>query len=110
MGRSPEMTMYILMKAKHKYALEQHEILLDELALANAELSRVRAEKDVMMDRVLHATFGYVVYLCCNWLSFSSSSHSPEAEYITRPIQDPTSNISEQRTIPIFAGGPELRR
>ncbi|KAJ3840326.1 hypothetical protein F5878DRAFT_659524 [Lentinula raphanica] len=92
MGRSPEMTMYILMKAKHKYALEQHEILVDELALANAELSRVRAEKDVMMDRVLHATFG------------------PEAECITRPIQDPTSNISEQRTIPIFAGGPELRR
>lgn len=59
-GRSPEMVMYILMKAKHRYALQQQDILLEELKQANAELVRVKEEKEVMMDQVLRATFGYV--------------------------------------------------
>ncbi|KAJ3749371.1 hypothetical protein DFH05DRAFT_1476467 [Lentinula detonsa] len=92
MGRSPEMTLYILMKAKHKYALEQQEALLDELALASAELVRVRAEKDATMDRVLHATFG------------------PEAEYITKPPQESPSMILQERASPIYTGDTDLRR
>lgn len=69
-GRSPEMVMYILMKAKHRYVLEQQELLLEELKLANAELIRVREEKEIMMDRVLRATFGYVAVLFsdASWL------------------------------------------
>lgn len=56
--RSPEMVRYILMKAKYRYALEQHEALTDELELARAELERQRTEKDFALDKLLHDVFG----------------------------------------------------
>ncbi|KAG6878595.1 hypothetical protein C0993_003050 [Termitomyces sp. T159_Od127] len=57
-GRSPAMVMYLLMKAKHRYALEQHETLLEELRLAKAELQEQRDHKDAALDQLLGAMFG----------------------------------------------------
>ncbi|KAJ4483752.1 hypothetical protein J3R30DRAFT_3698674 [Lentinula aciculospora] len=87
MGRSPEMTLYILMKAKHKFVLQEQEALLNELALANTELMRVREEKDVMVDRVLHALFG------------------PQAEIVTKPIQKPSTMILDQAATLAYTNG-----
>ncbi|GLB34020.1 putative zinc finger protein, C2H2 type [Lyophyllum shimeji] len=58
LGRSPSMVMYLLMKAKHRYALEQHESLLEELRVAKAELKRERDEKEAMLDQLLGSMFG----------------------------------------------------
>ncbi|KAF5383402.1 hypothetical protein D9757_006180 [Collybiopsis confluens] len=81
LGRSPEMVLYILMKAKYKYATDQQDMLIHELKSANAELVRVREEKDAMMDRVLRATFG------------------PEAEVLTMPIPKPPGMVLDQEAL-----------
>lgn len=59
-GRSKEMVMYLLMKAKHRYASEQHEYLLDELRVARAELQKEREGKEIAVDHLLRNIFGYV--------------------------------------------------
>ncbi|KAG5728474.1 Zinc finger protein [Termitomyces sp. T112] len=56
-GRSPAMVMYLLMKAKHRYALEQHESLLEELRLAKLELQDQRDRKDAALDQLLGSMF-----------------------------------------------------
>jgi hypothetical protein len=58
LGRSPSMVMYLLMKAKHRYAIEQHESLLEELRVARAELRREKDEKEVALDDLLRGCFG----------------------------------------------------
>jgi len=58
MGRTPALIMYLLMKAKHKYALKENESLLEELRVARAELKREKDQKEVMLDRYLLSTFG----------------------------------------------------
>lgn len=58
LGRTPSMVMYLLMKAKHKYALEQHESLLEELRVARAELKKEKDEKDATLDDFLRGMFG----------------------------------------------------
>ncbi|KAG6821530.1 hypothetical protein H0H93_000039 [Arthromyces matolae] len=58
-GRSPAMVKYLLMKAKHRYALEQHESLLEELRLAKEELTDQRERKDAALDQLLGTMFGY---------------------------------------------------
>jgi hypothetical protein len=65
MGRSPEMIRYLVMKAKHRYALEQHEHLIEELRMARFELSQEKEGKEVMLDDFLRATFGCVSILYC---------------------------------------------
>lgn len=60
LGRSPSMVRYLLMKAKHRYALEQHEHLLEELRVMKAELKREKEEKEGALDRVIRELFGYV--------------------------------------------------
>ena len=50
--------MYLLMKAKHRYALEQHESLLEELRVARAELKKEKEEKEGTLDDFLRGTFG----------------------------------------------------
>ena len=60
LGRSPDMVRYLVMKAKHKYALEQHEHLIEELRIARYELKRVRADKDAALDELLRVNFGCV--------------------------------------------------
>ncbi|KAF8076616.1 hypothetical protein FPV67DRAFT_1559046 [Lyophyllum atratum] len=62
LGRSPSMVMYLLMKAKHRYALEQHESLLEELRVTKAELNKERDEKEAMLDQLLGNMFGYDSY------------------------------------------------
>jgi len=52
------MVMYLLMKAKHRYALEQHESLLEELRVTKAELKKERDEKEAMLDQLLGTMLG----------------------------------------------------
>jgi hypothetical protein len=52
------MAMYLLMKAKHKYALKEHESLLEELRVARVELKREKEQKEIMLDRFLVNAFG----------------------------------------------------
>jgi hypothetical protein len=51
------MVMYLLMKAKHKYALEQHESLLEELRVARAELKKEKEDKEGTLDDFLRGMF-----------------------------------------------------
>jgi len=59
-GRTPAMVMYLLMKARHRYASEQHELLLEELKITRQELQRVRDEKERALDDVFRGYFGFV--------------------------------------------------
>ncbi|KAK2464955.1 hypothetical protein APHAL10511_003031 [Amanita phalloides] len=72
MGRTPAMVMYLLMKAKHRYAVKEHESLLEELRVARAELKREKEQKEMMLDRYLFNAFG-----------------SQHAEPLVTPIQPP---------------------
>ncbi|KAJ7769657.1 hypothetical protein DFH07DRAFT_281453 [Mycena maculata] len=56
--RSPAMTMYLLMKAKHRYALQEQEQLQEELRAVNAELAKQRDEKERALDDLLRTFFG----------------------------------------------------
>jgi len=51
------MVMYLLMKAKHRYALEQHESLLEELRVARAEMKKEKEEKERALDEFLRGMF-----------------------------------------------------
>lgn len=62
-GRSPAMVKYLVMKAKHRYVLEQHENLLEELRVVRYEERRTREEKEEALDLVLGAYYG-----CANLL------------------------------------------
>lgn len=62
-GRSPAMVQYLIMKAKHRYALEQHESLLDELRVVRSEERRTREQKEEVLDDVLRSYLGYVFCL-----------------------------------------------
>lgn len=57
------MVMYLLMKAKCRYASEQHDVLMDELRATRQELRRLRDEKERALDDVLRLSFGYVPFL-----------------------------------------------
>lgn len=57
-GRTPAMVMYLLMKAKHRYALEQHDALMEELKATKQELKRVKDDKERALNDVLRACFG----------------------------------------------------
>ncbi|KAF8742574.1 hypothetical protein AX14_003608 [Amanita brunnescens Koide BX004] len=71
MGRTPAMIMYLLMKAKHRYALKENESLLEELRVARAELKREKDQKEMMLDRYLLSAFGQ------------------QAEHLVAPISPP---------------------
>ena len=60
LGRSVEMVKYLVMKAKHRYALEQHEFLIEELRIARHELRRTKEEKELGLDELLRFNFGFV--------------------------------------------------
>ncbi|EKM76303.1 hypothetical protein AGABI1DRAFT_78740 [Agaricus bisporus var. burnettii JB137-S8] len=70
-GRTPAMVMYLLMKAKHRYALEQHDSLIEELKTTKHELRRVRDEKERALNDVLRVCFG------------------PQADQFIAPIEPP---------------------
>ncbi|KAF9039608.1 hypothetical protein BDZ89DRAFT_981793 [Hymenopellis radicata] len=57
-GRSQHQVMYLLMKAKYRYAQEQHDLLLEELRIAKAQLQREKEAKEIAVDRVLLGLYG----------------------------------------------------
>jgi hypothetical protein len=61
MGESKSKVMYLLMKAKHRYVMEQNDSLSDELRELKVELEREKVEKDGALDELLHRTLGCVV-------------------------------------------------
>ena len=69
MGRSHTMVRYMLMKAKHRWVLEQHEALVEELRVLRHEEKCWKERKDALLDELLKKQFGYV-RVCCEhgWL------------------------------------------
>ncbi|KAL0573993.1 hypothetical protein V5O48_007962 [Marasmius crinis-equi] len=58
LGRSKEMVMYILMKAKLRYAVEQQGYLLEELRASRSDLRREQQDKERLVDTLLRRSFG----------------------------------------------------
>ena len=59
LGRPPAMVRYLIMKAKHEYAVEQHAHLVEELRMMRHEEHIWRKRKDALLDEVLKQQFGY---------------------------------------------------
>ncbi|KAI0085224.1 hypothetical protein BDY19DRAFT_896934 [Irpex rosettiformis] len=57
-GKTTTMVRYLIMKAKHKHALDEHANLIEELRMVRHEERRWRERKDELLDDVLRATFG----------------------------------------------------
>ncbi|PIL32560.1 transcription factor [Ganoderma sinense ZZ0214-1] len=68
MGRSQPQVRYMLMKAKHKWVLEQHEALVEELRVLRHEEKCWKERKDALLDELLKKQFG------------------PQAEQLTNPL------------------------
>ncbi|KAI0331560.1 hypothetical protein GY45DRAFT_1322152 [Cubamyces sp. BRFM 1775] len=68
MGRSYTQVRYMLMKAKHKWVLEQHEALVEELRVLRHEEKCWKERKDALLDELLRRQFG------------------PQAEQLTNPL------------------------
>ena len=60
MGRTPAKVMYLLMKAKHRYAVEQNEVLKQQLNDAKMLLNEEKEEKEHALDELLHRMLGHV--------------------------------------------------
>jgi hypothetical protein len=73
LGRVHTMGMYIVMKAKHRYAAQQNERLLEELRVVRAQLKVEKDEKELMLDDLLRGCFGCV---CSRFLFAHSCSSS----------------------------------
>ncbi len=57
-GRAPGMVKYLVMKAKFRFALEEHSTLMEELRVLRAEERALRQGKDEALDRVMCMEFG----------------------------------------------------
>jgi len=58
MGRTHAMVKYLLMKAKHRWVLEQHEALVEELRVIRYEEKCWKERKDALVDELLRIHFG----------------------------------------------------
>ncbi|KAF8966168.1 hypothetical protein BDZ97DRAFT_1809854 [Flammula alnicola] len=58
LGRTPAKVMYLLMKAKHRYALEQHEELLEQLRLMKVDMKKEKDMKEGTLDDLLRRMLG----------------------------------------------------
>ncbi len=58
MGRSHTQVRYMLMKAKHRWAIEQHEALVEELRVLRHEEKCWKERKDALLDELLRRQFG----------------------------------------------------
>ncbi|KAG2354238.1 hypothetical protein BDR07DRAFT_1474459 [Suillus spraguei] len=58
MGRTPAMVMYIIQKAKMRYALETHAALIEELRVARAQAKDEKVKKEAMLDELIRTVFG----------------------------------------------------
>jgi hypothetical protein len=65
-GKTPTMVRYLIMKAKHKHALEEHANLIEGLRMVRYEEQSWRERKDALLDEVLLATFGYAFQTLCD--------------------------------------------
>ncbi|KAF4596600.1 hypothetical protein EYR38_007987 [Pleurotus pulmonarius] len=79
MGRTPYQVLYLLTKAKYKYARDQQEELVAELAKAEMEMSRMTEDKERLVDDVLRALGG------------------PEADKFILPIPPPNAGVDMRR-------------
>ncbi|KAI0822147.1 hypothetical protein BC628DRAFT_1542416 [Trametes gibbosa] len=68
MGRSHAQVRYMLVKAKHKWAMQQHEALVEELRMLRHEEKCWKERKDALLDELLRRQFG------------------PQAEQLTNPL------------------------
>jgi len=57
-GRSPAMVKYLVMKAKFRFAINEHSTLLEELRVLRAEECALRQGKDEALDSVMRMEFG----------------------------------------------------
>ncbi|KAJ7656346.1 hypothetical protein DFH06DRAFT_1199313 [Mycena polygramma] len=83
LGRSPAMVMYLLMKAKHRYAMQQHGQLMEELRVTRAELKREKDEKELALDNLLRGYFG------------------SQAEHLIEPVPLPPSMLNAVPALPL---------
>ncbi|CAK5267459.1 unnamed protein product [Mycena citricolor] len=58
LGCSPAKAMYLVMKAKHRFAMQERDLLEQELQRAEAELMRERECKDQALDSLLRRWLG----------------------------------------------------
>lgn len=58
LGRPPAMIRYLLVKSKHRFVLEQHENLLEELRVIRDQEKVARQEKEQALDQVLRKELG----------------------------------------------------
>lgn len=58
MGRSHTQVRYMLAKAKHKWAMQQHEALVEELRVLRHEEKCWKERKDALLDELLLRQFG----------------------------------------------------
>jgi hypothetical protein len=57
-GRAPAMVKYVVIKAKYRFALEEHSTLMEELRVLRAEERALRQGKDEALDAVMRMEFG----------------------------------------------------
>ncbi|KAI8976400.1 hypothetical protein BD414DRAFT_496827 [Trametes punicea] len=79
MGRTHTQVRYMLMKAKHKWVLQQHEALVEELRVLRHEEKCWKERKDALLDELLRRQFG------------------PQAEQLTNPLVMTAQNTYPQR-------------
>ncbi|CDO68517.1 hypothetical protein BN946_scf184998.g14 [Trametes cinnabarina] len=84
MGRSHTQVRYMLMKAKHKWVLQQHEALLEELRVLRHEEKCWKERKDALLDELLRRQFGPQAEQLTNPLVMTAQNtyapHPPESE------------------------------
>ncbi|RPD56836.1 hypothetical protein L226DRAFT_574185 [Lentinus tigrinus ALCF2SS1-7] len=83
MGRSHTQVRYMLMKAKHRWALEQHEALVEELRVLRHEEKCWKERKDALLDELLRKQFGAQAEQLTNPLVMAAQNtyvYQPERE------------------------------
>ncbi|KAI0739642.1 hypothetical protein C8Q80DRAFT_1199898 [Daedaleopsis nitida] len=83
MGRSHTQVRYMLMKAKHRWVLEQHEALVEELRVLRHEEKCWKERKDALLDELLRRQFGQQAEQLTNPLVMATQNtyvYQPERE------------------------------
>ena len=65
LGRPESMVKYLIMKAKFEYIKSEHQLLLGEYEVLKRDEIALRRAKEVLLDDVLRASLGWVVFLHC---------------------------------------------
>ncbi|KAH7905929.1 hypothetical protein BJ138DRAFT_1017006 [Hygrophoropsis aurantiaca] len=96
MGRSPSQVLYVVEKAKLRYALETHAGLIEELRVVRAEVRHEQAAKEAMLDDLLRESFGYnlpFLRITCIDTAFSCRAQAePLLAYPTPPPHLPSTD------------------